>query len=194
MKSRWNHDWTALRSACGWSDPEQGGVVPREEPAKRRCGGLRRLRRTGEEGSSLMEFALVLPLMMVVLTGAASFCMALYNLQQLGSATSSAAQLLGAEAGLISDPCASAASSVTGSLTGWTASKLTYTLSITDSSGTAHVYGPTLGSGFSCTAGAAEMGTNEPVTLTVTYSYTWFPILDYSPSSNLTSTESALME
>jgi Flp pilus assembly protein TadG len=193
MKSRWNHDWTALRRVADGSDPEYRGM-PRNEPAEEWRNALRRLRRTGEEGSSLMEFALVLPLMMVVLTGAASFCMALYNLQQLGSATASAAQLLGAEAGLISDPCASAASSVAGSLTGWTTSKLTYTLSITDSSGTAHSYGPTQGSGFSCTAGASEMSANEPVTLTVTYSYTWFPILDYSPSSNLTSTESALME
>jgi Flp pilus assembly protein TadG len=166
----------------------------RDGPANRHSRIPRRLRPVGDEGSSLVEFAMVLPLMMLVLTGAASFCMALYNIQQLGNATASTSQLLGAEAGLISDPCASAVSSMIASLPNWTASKLTYTVTITDSSGTAHSYGPTLGSTFTCTAGSTEMDSNEPVTLTVSYAYTWFPIFDFSPSSNLAASESALME
>jgi Flp pilus assembly protein TadG len=166
----------------------------RDGPANMLRDFLRRLRRAGEEGASLVEFAMVLPLMMIVLTGGASFSMALYNLQQLGNATASTSQLLAAEAGLITDPCASTVSSVTASLPNWTASNLTYTVTITDSSGTAHSYGPTKGSTFSCTAGSTEMDTNEPVSVTVNYSYSWFPILSFSPSSNLVSTESALME
>jgi hypothetical protein len=83
---------------------------------------------------------------------------------------------------------------VTGSLPGWTASKLTYTLVIMDSSGSNHTYGPTAGSSFSCTAGAALEAPNEPVTLTVSYSYTWMPILAFSPSSPLSSTEASLAD
>lgn len=157
--------------------------------------GLRRLLRLrGEEGGSLVEFAIVLPLMMTVLTGAASFTMALYSFQQLGNATSTAAQQLGAEQGLITDPCATTVTTVTSALPNWTASKLTYTVTITDSSGTAHTFGPTAGSSFSCTSGASDMAANEPVTVQVSYTYSWFPILGFSPSSSLTATEAALME
>jgi Flp pilus assembly protein TadG len=154
----------------------------------------RGLKMKGEEGGALLEFAITLPLLMTVLTGAASFSLAFYSLQQLGNAVSSASQLVAAEQGLISDPCATAVTSVTGSLPGWTASKLTYTMVITDSSGSNHTYGPTTGSSFSCTAGAAEEAPNEPVVLTVSYSYTWMPILAFSPSSPLSSTEAALAD
>jgi Flp pilus assembly protein TadG len=154
----------------------------------------RAMRLRGEEGGALLEFAITLPLLMTVLTGAASFSLAFYSLQQLGNAVSSASQLVAAEQGLITDPCAQAVTSVTGSLPGWTASKLTYTMVITDSSGSAHTYGPTAGSSFSCTAGAALEAPNEPVTLTVSYAYTWMPILAFSPSSPLTSTEAALAD
>jgi Flp pilus assembly protein TadG len=147
-----------------------------------------------EEGGALLEFAITLPLLMTVLTGAASFSLAFYNLQQLGNAVSSASQLVAAEQGLITDPCATAETSVTGSLPGWSASKLTYTMVITDSSGSAHTYGPTTGSSFSCTGGATEEAPNEPVTLTVSYAYTWMPILAFSPSSPLTSTEASLAD
>lgn len=165
------------------------GPLPAADPASPRNRWYRR-----EEGTSLVEFAIVLPLFMTVLTGSASFSMALYSFQQLANATSTAAQQLGAEQGLITDPCATAVTTVTAALPTWTASKLTYTVTITDSSGTAHTYGPTAGSTFSCTAGATNMAANEPVTVQVSYAYTWFPILAYSPSSSLTASETALME
>ncbi|MEI9968346.1 MAG: hypothetical protein WDM87_06865 [Terracidiphilus sp.] len=82
-----------------------------------------------------------------MLTGTASFSLALYLLQQIGNATSTAAQLLGAEQGLITDPCATVVTSVTSSLPNLTPGKITYTVSITDSSGTQHTSGPTTGAG-----------------------------------------------
>lgn len=165
-------------------------------PAHRRLRWLRRAgkRLLGEQGSALVEMSVTLPLLVTVLTGSASFSLALYSFQQLGNVTSTSVQLLGAEQGLITDPCATAVSSVTTALPNWTASKVTYTLTITDSSGTAHTFGPTSGSSFSCTSGASEMAANEPVSLKVAYQYTWFPILDFSPSSNISVTQSALME
>jgi Flp pilus assembly protein TadG len=168
-----------------------------------RCAGARqqtkRLQRRalpfqGAEGTALVEFAIVLPLLMTILTGGASFCMALYSFQQLGYAGSNAAQLLAAEEGLITDPCATVASTVTAGLPNWTPSKITYTVTITDSTGAAHTFGPTAGSSFSCTSGASEMAANEPVTVQVSYQYSWFPILAFSPSSSLSSSESALMQ
>ena len=155
----------------------------------RRAAGLR-----SEEGGALLEFAVTLPLFLTVITGSASFSLAFYSLQQLGNATSSAAQLVAAEQGLITDPCATTVTSVTGSLPNWTVSKLTYTETITDSSGTAHTYGPTAGSSFSCTGGASQLAPNEPVSVKVSYAYTWLPILAFSPSSPLTSTETSLVD
>ncbi len=102
--------------------------------------------------------------------------------------------MVGAEAGLESDPCAQAVTTVTGTLPNWTASKFTYTEVITDVSNTTHTYGPTAGSSFSCTAGAALIAGNKSVVLTVKYSYSWLPILAFSPSSTLTATEGALAD
>ncbi len=150
--------------------------------------------RRGEEGAALLEFAITLPLLMTVLTGTASFSLALYLLQQIGNATSTAAQLLGAEQGLITDPCATVVTSVTNSLPKLNPTLITYTVSITDSSGTAHPSGPTTGSSFSCPSNAANMTANEPVTVTVSYAYSWLPILGFSPKSGLSSSETALEE
>jgi hypothetical protein len=121
----------------------------------------------------------------------------LYNLQQLGNATANAVQVVAGESGLITDPCAQAVTSVTAALPGWTAAKLTYTMVITYPSGTTTTtatYGPTTGSGFSCTAGAALTSQNYPVVLTVSYAYSWMPILRFSPSSPLTSTQGAIAQ
>ena len=102
--------------------------------------------------------------------------------------------MLGAEQGLITDPCQTVVKSVTASLPNLTASKITYTVVITNSGGTANTYGPTAGSSFTCTAGASEMAPNEPVSVTVSYAYSWLPILNFSPSSSLTSSETALTQ
>lgn len=150
--------------------------------------------RRGEEGAALLEFAITLPLLMTVLTGTASFSLALYFLQQIGNATSTAAQLLGAEQGLTSDPCKTVVTSVTNSLPSLTAAKLTYTVSITDSSGTPHTTPATTGSSFSCSPYASYMAPNEPVTVTVSYAYSWLPVLNFSPNSSLSSSETALAE
>jgi Flp pilus assembly protein TadG len=151
----------------------------------------RMLRLRSEHGSSLVEFAITLPLLITVLTGTASFALAFYFFQQLGNATSAAVQYVAADVTLLTDPCATAESQITGALPAWSASKFSYTMVITDSTGTAHTYTGT-GSSFSCTAGATYESTNWPVSLTVSYTYTWMPILKFSPSSPLVVTQGAI--
>lgn len=159
---------------------------------------LRRfLHRGGEDGNALVELAIALPIMMTILTGTASFSMGLFYLQQLGNATATAAQVLGSEQALVTNPCALVVTTITTALPNWTASKISYSVSITDASGTAHPFpttGMTTGSSFSCTAGAADMAQNEPVTVTVSYSFTWLPVLQFSPSSSLTATETSIAD
>jgi Flp pilus assembly protein TadG len=163
-------------------------------------GRIRRWLRRGEEGNALIELAFVAPIMMLMLTGLASFAMALYSYQQLGYAVSAAAQQVGAQQGLITDPCASLETDVTTALPGWTVSKFTYTTVITDGSGATHTFGPTAGSSFSCTGGANDMALNEPMTVTVSYQYNWFSIFTwrpnntFTPSGNLTVSEAVLVE
>jgi Flp pilus assembly protein TadG len=156
----------------------------------------------GEEGTSLVELAICLPIMLSLLTGAASFSLAFYFLQQLGNATTSGVQLAAANQGLVSDPCETAAAAVEGGLPNWTTTKLTFTMSWTDSSGGSHSAGPTAESSstaFSCTSAgdgssdtSTAIGPNTPVVLKVSYSYSWLPIYKFSASSPLTSTQAAL--
>jgi Flp pilus assembly protein TadG len=145
-----------------------------------------------EEGTSLLEFAITGVVFFTVLTGAASFSLALYSMQQLSNATSSAIQSVSELRGITTDPCKAAVTSITGTLPNWTASKFTYTMWITDSTGKANKFGPTTGSGFSCTGGVTDQTENYPVTLTVSYAYSWIPILGLSPKSPLTATEGTM--
>ena len=168
-------------------------------PAGSLARGVKRLwSARGEQGGALLEFAVALPLLMSVLTGAASFTMAFYSLQAIENATSGAAAAIAAEQRVATDPCSQAQTLVQAALPGWTASKISYSLTITDSSGSAHPYpssGMTAGSGtFSCTAGATEMAPGEPVTLKVQYSYSWIPVVAFSPSSALTAAQTSMAD
>ncbi len=163
------------------------------------------LRFGGEDGSALIEMAALLPFMLLVLTGAGSFTLAFYNLQQIGNAVSAAAQGLGATAGVVDDPCAQVVSQVEASMPGTPASDLSFTVVITNAAGTATTYGPTAGS-LSCKAagsgGAASTAeaAGEPQTVTVAYSFKWFTVFTWkafgnsSPSSALTSSETTLAD
>jgi Flp pilus assembly protein TadG len=145
-------------------------------------------------GSALIELALSVPVFMMLFTGAASFSVALFKLQQIGNATTVVAQQLGAQAGTLTDPCSTTATTVTSSLPGWTSASFMYKLTLTDKDGTAHSYTSTAGQSFSCTAGATYMAANKPVTVQVTYAYTWMPIFKFIRVGNLSATQTALME
>jgi hypothetical protein len=132
--------------------------------------------------------------------------MALYSYQQLGYAVSTSAQYVATETGITTsgfDPCAAVVTQVTTALPGWTASKFTYTVSITSGTGsstTVTQYGPTTGSGFSCSSGYSNLTINEPMVVTVSYAYSWLSVLTWAPnntakpSGSLTVTEAALVQ
>jgi hypothetical protein len=197
MKKFFSRGELQVRGDCGAQHAKGTAEAEAKRPWLSR---MRNWLRGGEEGNALIELAFVAPIMMLMLTGLASFAMALYSFQQLGYAVASAAQQVGAEQGLLTDPCATLEADITGSLPGWTVSKFTFTTIITDSGGTAHTFGPTAGASYSCTAGAGDMALNEPMTVTVSYQYNWFSIFTwrpnntFTPSGNLTVAEAVLVE
>jgi Flp pilus assembly protein TadG len=157
-----------------------------------------------DEGSQLVEMAVVAPLLLIILTGMASFGLALYSQQQLGLAAAQAVQSVSIDTSQITDPCATIESDVSESLgSSWTASKLTYTLVIyTGNSKTPSVTaGPLAGTAFTCSTDNADITQFQPIVLTVSYPYSWFPIFTWSnygstfkPSGNLSTTQAAMIQ
>jgi Flp pilus assembly protein TadG len=147
------------------------------------------------EGDLLVEFAMMLPVLIMIVTGVGSFSMAFLSLQELSNATTSAVQYVAADQGMSGDPCATAAAQMTAALPSWTAGNFSYRLAITNSSGTTYYpsqTGWTSGT-FSCASGATQE-INASVVLTVKYSYTWLPILLFNPTTPLTATQSAVTD
>ena len=70
------------------------------------------LRTRNEEGQSLVEFALVLPVLMLLLTGMMTFGIALHNYLELTNAVSVGARLLAISRVQTTNPCATAATAV----------------------------------------------------------------------------------
>jgi Flp pilus assembly protein TadG len=185
----------------------------KEGPRKLAAGLARAARRAlclrGDEGGAVLEFGVMVPPLILVLTGAASFAMAFYTLQQLQNAVAGAVQIAAAQQGVNTDPCNSVMTNVQAALPSITVSNLNYSLTVTSGSGsteTATTYSTSGGdnggnTAFSCKAagadGTAEMDADSPVVLTVTYSYKWMtivPIKFFSPSTPLTETETALAD
>jgi Flp pilus assembly protein TadG len=121
--------------------------------------------RRGEDGSSLIEFALCLPPLCLLMTGIFAFGIAIGNYVMLTNATSSAAMDLAISRGNTLDPCALASAAVAAAAPTLTSSSLTFAYTL---NGTA--YSGTSCSSSSTTTGAAgNLVQGQAATLTVTY-------------------------
>jgi Flp pilus assembly protein TadG len=151
----------------------------------------------GEEGGSLVEFAVVAPLLVTLLTATTSFSLGFYNYQNLAGATAIAVQAVAATKGAVTDPCNLAMTTLQGALPGWTAANFSYSMSIPDATGTPSPYTGS-GSSFTCKAagsgGADAEYQGTPVVLTVSYKYSWLSVLHSSPSSPLAATQAAMAD
>jgi len=140
--------------------------------------------RSGNEGQALVETAVSMAIMAMLLTGAFSIALSLVFWETLNNAASVGSSEL-SKAGESGDPCAVVQAAAAGTLAfAIDKTKVTYTVTLQNSSGTTtNTYGPTTGTGFSCTAlgtlleGQIQAGShNQPATLTVSYPYKWIPI------------------
>ena len=82
------------------------------------------------EGGALVEFAMVLPMMMMLITGLFSFGISLTNYVQLTQAVGSGGQYLATLRTTTSDPCADTLSAIKSAAPNFQSSKITLTLTM----------------------------------------------------------------
>jgi Flp pilus assembly protein TadG len=85
------------------------------------------LLRGHSEGQSLVEFALILPMMLLLTTGIMIFGIAMNNYVQLTNAVSVGARTLAVSAQITLDPCATASNAVIAAAPGLNPANLTFT-------------------------------------------------------------------
>jgi Flp pilus assembly protein TadG len=121
--------------------------------------------RAGEQGSALVEMALILPMLLLLTTGMLVFGVAMNNYLQLTHAVNVAARtvsLHGHDAGAssdIPDPCATASAAVMSAAPGLTPANMTFSFS----------FNGIPASSTSCTSAAANLVSHTNVTVTATY-------------------------
>ena len=119
----------------------------------------RTARADNKRGQSVVEFTLVIPILLLVMTGLLSFGLALHNYLVLTNAVNTGAQLLAISRGQTTDPCATAYAAIQGA-----APSLSSGLSLTFV-----IDGTTYAAATSCTAGAADMVQGAFVQVTGSY-------------------------
>jgi Flp pilus assembly protein TadG len=112
-----------------------------------------------ERGGSFVEFTLVMPILLLTMTGMVAFGFALHNDLVLTNAVNTGAQLLAISRGQTTDPCATAYTAIGGA-----APSLKTGLSLTFV-----INGSTYTATNSCTAGAANMVQGASAQVTATY-------------------------
>ena len=125
--------------------------------------GRKRVRAGNERGNSLIEFGLVVPVLMLIVTGMVSSGFVLNNALELNNGVNTGAQLLAISRGMTTDPCATAYSAIrSAALTLNTGLSLTFVIN-----------GSTYTATNSCPAGAANMVQGKSVQVTATYPCTF---------------------
>jgi len=149
--------WVRSRTVPARSKRSKTLVANTTKSSSRSGGRIRLL--TGEAGNALVEFAFVLPMMMVVITGLYSFGITLSNQIALTQATGAGAQYLITLRGNTTDPCADTLTAMQGAAPNLRGSSLNITVT---SNGVA-------ATGSSCPGQADNLKQGQPVTVSATY-------------------------
>jgi Flp pilus assembly protein TadG len=135
------------------------------ERTMRRWTKIVRAKQHGEEGSALAEMALILPVLLLLLTGIFSFSIAINNYLTLTEAVNVGGRTLAISRGNTLDPCATAVSAVEGAAPNLKAANLTFTYSL---NGVAFS-GLTCSSTSSSTGAAGDLVQGKNAEVIVTY-------------------------
>jgi len=120
---------------------------------------IRSLWRTGEDGSALVEIALVMPILLMVMTTICTFAIGFNNQLTLTSAVGSGGQYLQLIRTTTSDPCHDTLSAITNSAPSLTASNISLSFNLNGTTVT----------GSSCPGDQSYLAQGQPVTVTAKY-------------------------
>jgi len=134
----------------------------------------------GDQGSTLVEFAVVISLLMIILMGIISFGIAFNNQVTLTNAVNNAAQVLMAGSGVITDPCQSAntalaqAAANLNNINTYGSYPLAFSISAYTNATTPNTVGPynvvfSGTGGPSCTGEAADLTAGQEIVVAATY-------------------------
>jgi Flp pilus assembly protein TadG len=126
------------------------------------CRRLRVFLRGREQGSALVEFALILPVLLLLTTGILIFGVAMNNYIQLTNAVSVGARTLVVNAGIAADPCQLGATAIENAAPGLTAANMSFTFVFN---------GTSYPNQSSCRTAAAESNLSGGSVLSVTATY-----------------------
>jgi Flp pilus assembly protein TadG len=138
------------------------------------------LRARREEGQAILEFAFIFSMLAMLVLGIVTFGITFYDQILLSNATSDAAKVVMAGAGVITDPCGSVNSALAAaapslnnpSVYGTSQGQLQYTITAYTTTGSASSGPNTVsfsGSGTSCTTLAASLTEYQQVVVKATY-------------------------
>jgi Flp pilus assembly protein TadG len=157
-------------------DPERripGKSTPLERQSRRDTPHA--LLSTREDGNALVEFALVAPIMLMIMMGIVVIGSTMSNYLQLVESTASAARIIAVSRSNTLDPCNTAVSAASSGAPMLNSANMTYTLVLNSPLGaTLGTYGPTEGS-LSCSSSSNTSGppsylqARGSATFTVTY-------------------------
>jgi len=145
----------------------------------------RRAYARNERGQSLLEFALVLPILILLVLGIITFGVAINNYLALTDAVNTAARQIAISRSQTTDPCNTAATTIYAAAPNLTQASFTFSFVL---NGTAY-------SGTSCTSGAANLvqGADAKVTATYPCNLTFFGH-NYAPGCTLTAQTTELVQ
>jgi Flp pilus assembly protein TadG len=123
----------------------------------------------GEDGGPLVEMGMVLPMMMVLVTGMCAFGLSLNNYIELTSAVGNAGQYLQQTAQTTSDPCADVATAVKNIAPNLGPKSISLSLTMTNSGGTSTKTDTGTANSFSCSGDKSYLSTGGNITVAATY-------------------------
>ena len=147
--------------------------------------------REGQQAQSIVEFALTLPILLLVVTGITTFGVAITNYVQLTESTNVGGRALAISRNEVLDPCATAASAVQGAAPSLSAASLNYTFVLNG----AQFKGSTCASPNTNSGPAGNLVQGQPATITVTYPCVLKVYgVNYAPNCMLTAQTTELVQ
>lgn len=131
----------------------------------------KRFRLSGDDGQSILEFALCAPVLLLIVTGITTFGLALSNYLSMTNAVGTAAQYLAVQRSVTTNPCSDAANAFVGAAPSLNTANLTFSFSLNGTS-----YGPysglsksTCSSSSTSTGAAGNLVAGQSAQMTVYY-------------------------